>query len=378
MNPHNNIHICHLTSVHSRFDSRIFYKECVSLAQYYYKVSLVVADGKGNQLANGISITDIGVCSSRIKRLFSLSAEIYKAALDINADIYHFHDPELLIIGLKLRKKGYKVVFDSHENFPLLARQRDYVPKMLKEPLYCLTTLLEKYITRRLSGVISATDDIRAKFNGYGVKHTQTIKNYPIISVSQDETLEHTNSVWAACYAGGLTQIRGIEEIVLACDRAKVPLILAGSFDSEAFFDKLKSLSAWKNVEYLSVVPHSQIVTAVYQKAAIGLVVLHAAPNHIRSIPIKMLEYMANGLAVVASDAIEFCVEVIENEKCGIVVKPDDVEAISRAVKYLFDNPQTAKEMGENGKKAVANRYNWHTQEVLLADFYETIIADGV
>jgi glycosyltransferase involved in cell wall biosynthesis len=359
-------------------------------------VSLVVADGKGNEQANGISIIDVGRISSRIKRIFFLQRRIYKAALRINAMLYHFHDPELLFVGLRLRKRGYEVVFDSHEDFPQLALQRDYIAKPLQQPLFWLTTQIEKYVTRRLSGVISATDTISAKFKAYAVPQIETIKNYDLIPFSpnqisasrsqgiefynqrietQNQVCEKQSQIPVACYVGGLTQVRGIEEVMLACHKADVPLILAGAFDSAAFQEKLKTNEAWANVEYLNVVPHSQVAFCIYRKATIGLCVLHAAPNHTHSIPIKMLEYMSNGLAVVATDAIEFCVQVVEKHHCGVLVKADDVESIVYAIKYLKDNPQTAKEMGENGRKAAENEYNWQSQERLLLAFYENITA---
>jgi glycosyltransferase involved in cell wall biosynthesis len=343
-------------------------------------VSLVVADGKGNEQANGISIIDIGKTSSRIKRLILLPQKIYKAALAINAAVYHFHDPELLFVGRKLQRKGYKVIFDSHEDFPQLALQRDYVPKWLRKTLFYFATLIEKRITRKLSGVISATDTIVAKFIAYGVKQSEVIKNYSLnvvqahrVSGNEYGFSLQANKRMAACYAGGLTQVRGIEEIVLACYKADVPLILAGAFDSEAFAQKLKAMEAWKNVEFLGVVPHSQIIERVYSRAFAGLCLLHAAPNHTYSIPIKMLEYMSNGLAVIATDAIEFCKEVIETEHCGVLANPLNVEEIAAALKNLKENPQIASQMSENGRKAVAERYNWQTQERLLIAFYEKI-----
>ncbi|MDR1725691.1 MAG: glycosyltransferase family 4 protein [Bacteroidales bacterium] len=373
-------HVCHLTSVHTRFDSRIYYKECVSLARNEYQVSLVVADGKGDEhteikgeKTTYISIIDVGNIVSRWKRLLFMPRKIYKTALKLKANIYHFHDPELFFVGLRLKRKGFIVIFDSHEDFPALMKQRDYIPKIFKRCLFFFATQTEKYISRRLSGVISATDEIRRKFIAYGLPHTQTIKNYSVINNIEFKSKKFEYESPVACYVGGLTQIRGIEEIVLACEKADVPLLLAGGFDREAFYEKLKQTSAWQNVIFFGKIPHSQTGEAVYMHATVGLCVLYPAPNHKYSIPIKMLEYMSYGLAVIASENIEFCRQVISKEGCGLLVKPQDVESISSALKYLKANKIIAQQMGENGRKAVEREYNWQSQEAILLTFYDKL-----
>ncbi|MEE0909990.1 MAG: hypothetical protein UIQ51_04360, partial [Bacteroidales bacterium] len=119
--------VVHITIVHRRYDSRIFYKECVSLSKAGFDVSLIVADGLGNEEKQGVKIIDIGKAeASRIKRMIKTSRKAVDTALGLNADIYHFHDPDLLTASLKLKKQA-KVIFDSHEDFPALMLQRDYI-----------------------------------------------------------------------------------------------------------------------------------------------------------------------------------------------------------------------------------------------------------
>ena len=110
------IKVCHLSSAHHRFDTRIFYKQCQSLASDNRLVSLVIADGLGNEIKDDISIFDVGKQKNRFRRIFRTTNDVYKKALELNCDIYHFHDPELIRTGLKLKKVGKKVIFDIHEN----------------------------------------------------------------------------------------------------------------------------------------------------------------------------------------------------------------------------------------------------------------------
>ena len=60
--------ICHITTVHPRFDVRIFHKECLSLNDEFKDVSLIVADGLGETVVNQIKIYDIGKAKNRKER----------------------------------------------------------------------------------------------------------------------------------------------------------------------------------------------------------------------------------------------------------------------------------------------------------------------
>lgn len=83
------VRITHLTSAHQRYDTRIFLKMCSSLAKNKdYKVSLVVADGKGDELKNSVNIIDVGAKSGgRISRMTTTVKKVYQKAKELNSDI---------------------------------------------------------------------------------------------------------------------------------------------------------------------------------------------------------------------------------------------------------------------------------------------------
>ena len=147
--------ICQLTSAHPRYDTRIFVKECVSLSKNY-DVCLIVADGKGDEIKNNISIFDVGKPLSRINRMFKTTKKVLKKAIEIDAHLYHFHDPELIPVGLKLVKKGKKVIFDIHEDVPLQLLNKPYLPSIFGKLLSFLYSKYEKNVGKKLTAVVCA------------------------------------------------------------------------------------------------------------------------------------------------------------------------------------------------------------------------------
>ena len=368
--------VVHITTVHKRKDSRIFYKECSSLAKAGYEVILIVADGFMNETItldkdSSVSIIDVGLETNRVKKLFRSSYKAFRKSKELKADIYHFHDPDFLIFSTFLKNKTNRVYFDSHEDFPALMLQRDYIPSYMRRFLFSITTFLEKKCTRKISGVITATETIMEKFQNYGVKHIQVIKNYPILKPFEAEIKENKEEVEPiACYVGGLAQVRGVKEMILSCALAKVKLFLAGEFDDKEFFSQMKSLPQWDNVTFFGYVRHEELYEKIYSKAILGLVLLHSAPNHTNSIPIKQLEYMQARLPVVSTSEIAFCREITEKTGCGIVVNPLDIEQIAKAITTICQDKALANQMSKNGYEATKQEYNWVSQERNLIEFY--------
>ena len=133
------IKVCHMTSAHGEEDGRIFQKECTSLAKAGYDVYLVER-GESRE-KNGVHIVGVGeIPSSRRKRMTQGAKRVYEAAKALDADIYHFHDPELLPFGLKLKKLGKKVIFDSHENTAESVLEKTWIPKPLRGMIYHIFT----------------------------------------------------------------------------------------------------------------------------------------------------------------------------------------------------------------------------------------------
>ncbi|MDA3832001.1 MAG: glycosyltransferase family 4 protein [Spirochaetales bacterium] len=363
-----------MTSVHPRYDTRIFLKECCSLAAADYQVSLIVADGKGDESIDGVNIYDVGSSRGRLNRVFKTTRMMLEKAKALDADIYHLHDPELIPLGLKLKKSGKAVVFDAHEDVPKQLMNKPYLGRLSSLALSHTFASFERFSCARLDGILTATPFIRDKFLAIN-RNSLDVNNFPLIG-ELDSALSWEEKHNEVCYVGGISVIRGIREIVCACSslKFKTRLNLAGNFIESDAEVEVKASPGWLHVNELGFLNRSGIRNVLARSIA-GLVTLHPTINYLDSLPVKMFEYMAAGIPVIASN-FPLWREIVEGNDCGICVDPLDPKAIAEAIDYLVQNPEIAQRMGENGRQAVLDRYNWAIEEQKLLRFYSQII-DG-
>lgn len=365
--------ITHITSVHPRYDTRIFLKQCRSLAKAGYTVSLVVADGKGDEVVDSVSIVDVGVSSGRFERIFQTTKRVFAQAKKLDADIYHLHDPELIPIGLKLKKQGKKVIFDSHEDVPKQMLGKPYCNKPTRWLIAQMLTIYETWSCKRFDVIITATPFIRDKFLAIN-PHSVDINNFPMLgelsSVSTDWSLKQNH----VCYVGGIGSIRGIEQIVSAMELVKsnARLQLAGNFSEKDVEAEVKGYTGWQQVDELGFLNRDGVRNILGSSVA-GLVTFLPLPNHIDAQPNKMFEYMSAGIPVIASN-FPLWREIIEGNKCGLCVDPLNPDEIAAAIDYLVSNPDKAQKMGKNGRKAVLSFYNWSNEEEKLLKLYARLL----
>ncbi|MDD5571453.1 MAG: glycosyltransferase family 4 protein [Bacteroidales bacterium] len=361
--------VCLITSVHPRYDIRIFHKECKSLAGFY-EVSLIVADGNGDEINESINIYDVGKSTGgRIKRILNTPKKILKKALELNADVYHFHDPELIPVGLKLKRKGKIVIYDVHEDAPKHVFSKDYIPALFKPIFYFILKSIEAYSSRKFDFVITVTKSINERFKKNNF-NSIIINNYPIVSEL------YSNSEWKIkqnqiIYAGSISRIRGIIEVIKALDLTGSCLNLAGLFDGNGLLEIAKKEMGWEKVNYLGLIDRTEL-KRIMEKSKIGIVTYHNAPNHVNAQPNKIFEYMSAGIPVIASN-FPLWKEIIEGNNCGICVDPLNSKEIADAVNYLLSNDKIAEEMGKNGRNAVIEKYNWNIEEKKLIEIYNKI-----
>ncbi len=355
--------ICHLTSVHRHDDVRIFHKECSSLAKEGYKVYLV-AQGVSCE-SKGVRIVGIGnIPKNHFLRWLFAGRKIFNAAKKIDADIYHFHDPELLPYGLKLKKAGKKVIFDSHEDVASQIRGKRWIPRLMRRTVSRLYRCYETYVVKELDAVVAATPYIRKQFENR-TSRVIAVCNYPML----EEIIYHENPFserqMMICYAGGISEERGEKVMIEAMKDIDADLVIAGYHDQINIHDG-KGIT-----RYVGRLDRND-VNELYGNARMGLCLLQENLNYRNSLPVKMFEYMGAGLPYICSD-FPLWKKITEETGAGLCVNAQDIHAIREGIKYILLNPGEGEKMGRQGRKAIEEKYNWDKEKEKLIDLYKSL-----
>lgn len=354
-----------MTSVHRHDDVRIYHKEAKSLRAVGCGVTILCPDYEGED-ENGIRFVRVRLPAGRFRRILAAPGRFCRAAKEADADFYHFHDPELLRAGLMLRRWG-KTVYDVHEDVPLQILTKPYLKPVWAGLASRLFGWYEGRAARRLWGIVAAEPGIYVRMKRFN-RNTCQVCNYPMPKELAAASPRPGGREKAVCYIGSITRIRGIFEMLEAAESAGARLLLAGDFETEELRREAELHPGWKNVEYLGYVGREEVKN-ILSRAAAGLVTLHPVPKYKTALPVKMFEYMAAGIPVIASDFPDWR-RIVEESGCGLCVNPLNPDEIRTAVRYLLSSPDVAVEMGERGRRAVLRQYHWGEEAKKLRSFY--------
>jgi len=223
-------------------------------------------------------------------------------------------------------------------------------------------------------GIVAATPAIAKRFPA---GKTVIVQNFPILNelVSPDPT-PYQNRPAKIIYVGGITVIRGIREMVQAMslvpESLNARLVLVGAFSPPSLEAEVRGLPGWDRIEFVGWQDRASVARLLGEARA-GLVLFHPEPNHLEAQPNKLFEYMSAGLPVIASD-FPLWREIVEKERCGLLVDPLDPAAIAKVIQWILEHPEEAEAMGRRGQKAVFERYNWDTEAAKLIALYRRLI----
>ena len=360
--------ICIITTVHPHDDVRIYHREAKSLAKAGYQVTLYCPDCEGKD-ALGIRFRKLSLPKGRLGRMAMGTKAVLKAMKGEGYDLYHIHDPELLPLARRLKGKGKKVVYDVHEDVPRQILGKDWLPEWSRKSISRWFERYENQTAQKLDGIVCATPRIAQRFPG-GI----AVCNYPDLQEFFPEGApEYAKREKAAVYAGSISEIRGIHQMVKAAGQAKIPLFLAGEYETAALRHEIMGLSGYEQVHELGKLSR-QGIAQLLGKTRMGLVVLFPTQSYRESIPIKLFEYMLCGLPVIASDFPHW--RELAGEACALYVDPLNAGEIAQAMTFLLEHPDRAKAMGEAGRKRVQEKYTWQSQEKRLLRQYQKILGE--
>jgi hypothetical protein len=368
-----------LTTVHFRGDTRIRVKEVASLAEQLGEpVNLFVQDGEGD--ADGadesVSVVDTGPRpGGRLARMTRGAWRMYRAVRRARPAVAHFHDPELIPVGLALKLSGIRVVYDVHEDLPRQILGKHWLSPWLRRPVSWAAEVVEWVAGRAFDGIVAATPTIARRFPA---GKTVTVQNFPLLSeLVAPDPVPYAQRPLHFAYVGSLGSIRGSREMVEAIGRmsdASARLQLAGKFSNARDEEAARSLEGWGRVDYHGWASRPEVAQLLGNVRA-GLVLFHPSPAHRDAQPNKMFEYMAAGLPVIASD-FPLWREIVDGAGCGLLVDPLDPDAITGAMQWLLENPKEAEAMGRRGRAAVEATYNWEPEAEKLIEIYRRILGN--
>lgn len=374
-----NKRICHLTTVHAYSDTRIFHKECVSLAKRGYEVILLATVPQSFREKN-VRIVALGETRNRIHRLFVKTPKAIFVALRVKANIYHLHDPELLLAVPFLKLRGAIVIYDIHEDYYTSIKQKQHMPTLIRLMIARPFSFIERFVGRMCHQIIAE------KYYERRFPEATKILNYPQFFQNKAEVAVRafdSNYSWflytgnVAISRGAFSQLRLLvvnPSTAIACIgycpeeiakkmykfmedngicKDRLVIIGVGSFVPRSTIDGYTQMSHWKA----------------------GLALFPKTPHYAEKELTKFFEYMQSGVPVFCTDFPTWK-KLIEGSGAGICVDTNSDNDLKRSVENFLDprNAERIRRYGEAGRRAVESQYNWASQEQELYKLYDELL----
>ncbi len=372
--------ICLLSSGHPPNDDRIFYKEARSFTKICDDVWIISPHSSDiTYKKEEVNFLSIPTYSRNWFGRFRTIRELYKVALSLDADVYHCHEPESLLVATKLKKAlGCKIVFDSHEMYSATLAQM--FPKYLHNQIMYAYKLFERAKINQCDFVIGATCSITDYLKKIvGSKRTETILNCTSPDIFGEVRERKWDEETIICHDGNLTFSRGLKTMVKAVKIVKKKYPVKFKIVGDVFGPEKDWLESYMKTNHMEDIitrtgwlDYRDVGPAI-SECHIGLLALEKLPNHIIAAPNKIFNYMYFGMPFVTPD---YCIDIkklIEEEKCGVITNSNSAEDYANAITCLLENREKTIGMGLNAKKASETKYNWPIMERKLFNIYKKL-----
>lgn len=368
--------------MHDWQDDRIYQRACCGLARLGHDVHLIALNDTEDESSDFISRNvHVKLLPKRsgIKRRWFGSKDIVTEAIKIDADIFHFHDPDLLPHVNRIKKKcpNASVIYDIHENYAGRFSQWGL-------PFFFGSwfRMYEKQIINQLDGITVVSDSMRKLFEGVKVP-IEITRNSTDIFRLQNIHLQgrDMNSRPIVITSGSHSHSRNCLQTVKAIAFTKgqnneTPIFQFVGKYMQGIEEEMKSQSKIDNTSNRLQLDGMQPWEENFKRIALafcGCVFYADNPNNKVGIPNRLFEYMYCGIPVVVSDFPELR-RIVEEAHCGVIVNSESPEDIARGINLLLMNKENAKEMGKNGRVAMENHYGYHIDLEKLVSFYFSIL----
>ena len=373
------LNVCLLTSSHPVDYARFLHREGASLSRAGHEVSLLGLSSRPSRGSiSGVATVGF-VPRGRLGKLAVLRA-IESEAIARHADVYHCVDPWTLALGMRIKRgrRAVRVVYDSTESFPDAYRQRGDLPWPVRVTASAVVRVLERFAIRSCDGIIETNATRAVRFRRMG-RNVVLVPNYPPRqAAAAGVTLRHP---WIA-YTGLMSRPRGFDVLlrslsILRDAHPAVRLKVAGEFDPSSDTERwarsyIDEHALQRHVELLGWQPYESMFDLLRQ-CAVGVILFQPGRwNDYTGLPNKLFDYMASGVAVVASDFPEMG-RIVRETGCGWLVDPTSPDAVANALSQALSVPAACAVKGESGRLAVDSQYNWDSAEANLLGLYDRL-----
>ena len=338
-------------------------RQAQTLVQEGYDVYFCVSDNGLIETIDDITYYPSGYSGGGyFKKIGALSLLMRKAVFSIDADIYQIESPSFLNIGEKLKKRGKKVLFSCLEGYPYNYYSKTKLPKLITHFYVSYLAQRMKTALKKYDAVFTVSEDIIEYMKGWGLNNIVLLGNFPEVNknyqLSEEEYLNRENRV---IYYGHIPSSSRQNNVIQAISEIKdVKYLLAGKFWSKEYQMQLQSLEGWQNVEFIDGFERSRL-PEILSRCTISNTArdLSRTKSSNGSLGIlKIFESMEAALPVILVDLPVYR-KLVEEYNCGVLVDVNNVESIKEAIQYLVSHKEEAYKMGQNGRRAVIEKYSW-------------------
>lgn len=366
-------------SAFSRHDDEVLtYRHDKALKAAGWDTIYLVNDDEPESEKEGLKIVGTGKKqhSGYLSRIFGAPIQSYKALKKIDADVYQTWCLENMLVCMLLKRKGKKIVFQLREEHPYLYMLKKDKPMWFRRMVVSILLLLMKYFLRRFDFVLATGDDEGEILKEIGVKNYRIQGNFPFVNwdfnLSLDDYLNREDRI---IYFGSIYNISCQEYILRALETtSNVKYLLAGKFrGTEAYHRELMKYPKWKDVEFVDGFNKEELADMM-NRSTISNVLRDFSKTHFHNGNIgiiKVFESMEAGLPLICSDVPVYR-RIWEEYKFGMLVDPTNPDQIVDAINYLVEHKEEAYKMGQEGRRAVIEKYNC---EVVSKEYVEIIDA---
>jgi glycosyltransferase involved in cell wall biosynthesis len=368
-----------LTTEHRYNDTRIFHKEAKSLKKCGHLVN-IIAPGKFSEkkIVDGIDVVIVKKSFTEMLHFITMF-RLFWEGIKNDSEIYHCHEPGSLFVCLLIKLfKRKKLVYDAHEHYPSLMSAKPRLPEITKKPIHYSIDKFEIFSCRFADHIITVNKSLYKRYEPF--KKVTILYNVP--SLELFPTIKTSKNKEIIVYSGIVSRKRGLDKLLdsirkIKSDYPNILLLIPGYISDTKNFKQW--VNAYINENNLSgnfkvtgLIPYEEVLQNV-QTANIGMILFQPTYyNNIIGLPNKLFEYMACGVPVIASNFPEIQ-KIVEETKCGKLVDPTKVDEITEAILWMLEHPGESKKLGQNGRRAIEDKYNWEYMEKRLCQLYEEL-----